>query len=145
MPKKSNERFSKPIDAPYLTVVTPSTHDMSTIREWWSENKEQTQCFYNQFLLKSGKAPLKASAEICKLILKNHLDSKAMWCVFLFQDLLSADDQLKRKKVLEERMNIPADPDHNWNYSMHISIEQLIREKTFTRLVKKMIVDSNRG
>jgi 4-alpha-glucanotransferase len=145
MPKKSNERFSKPIDAPYLTVVTPSTHDMSTIREWWSENKEQTQCFYNQFLLKSGKAPLKASAEICKLILKNHLDSKAMWCVFLFQDLLSADDQLKRKKVLEERMNIPADPDHNWNYSMHISIEQLIREKTFTRAIKKMIVDSNRG
>jgi 4-alpha-glucanotransferase len=46
---------------------------------------------------------------------------------------------------LEERMNIPADPDHNWNYSMHISIEQLIREKTFTRAIKKMIVDSNRG
>jgi 4-alpha-glucanotransferase len=36
MPKKSNERFSNPLDAPYLTVVTPSTHDMSTIREWWA-------------------------------------------------------------------------------------------------------------
>jgi 4-alpha-glucanotransferase len=68
-----------------------------------------------------------------------------MWCVFLFQDLLSADDQLKRKKVLEERMNIPANPDHIWNYSMHISIEQLLREKEFTKTIKKMIVDSNRS
>jgi 4-alpha-glucanotransferase len=145
MPKKSNERFSNPIDAPYLTVVTPSTHDMSTIREWWSENKAQTQFFYNHSLLKNGKAPIKADSEICKLIIYNHLQSKAMWAVFLFQDLLSVDDQLKRKKVLEERMNIPADPNHNWNYSMHISIEQLIREKTFTRTIKKMIVDSDRG
>jgi len=144
MPKTSNARFSNPIDAPYLTVVTPSTHDMSTIREWWTENKAQTQFFFNHFLLKTGKAPIKADTDICKLILNNHLQSKAMWCVFLFQDLLSADDQLKRKKVLEERMNIPADPDHNWNYSMHISIEQLIREKTFTRTIKKMIIDSDR-
>ncbi len=145
MPKKSNERFSNPLFAPYLTVVTPSTHDMSTIREWWTENEEQTQFFYNQYLLKSGKAPLKADAEICKLIINNHLHSKAMWCVFLFQDLLSTDDQLKRKKIKEERMNIPADPAHNWNYSMHISIEQLIREKTFTRAVKKSIIQSSRG
>jgi 4-alpha-glucanotransferase len=145
MPKKSNERFSNPLEAPYLTVVTPSTHDMSTIREWWTENKAQTQNFYNQYLLKSGKAPPKADAEICKLIVKNHLDSKAMWCVFLFQDLLSVDDQLKRKKVLEERMNIPADPEHNWNFSMHISIEQLIREKAFIQSVKKSIIESNRG
>jgi len=145
MPKKSNERFSNPMDAPYLTVVTPSTHDMSTIREWWTENKAQTQFFYNHSLLKTGKAPIKADSEICKLIINNHLQSKAMWAVFLFQDLLSVDDQLKRKKFLEERMNIPADPNHNWNYSMHISIVQLIREKTFTRTIKNMIVDSNRG
>jgi 4-alpha-glucanotransferase len=145
MPKKSNQRFSNPSDAPYLTVVTPSTHDMSTIREWWTENKHQTQFFYNHSLLRTGKAPIKADSEICKLILNNHLQSKAMWCVFLFQDLLSADDQLKRKKVLEERMNIPANPDHIWNYSMHISIEQLLREKEFTKTIKKMILDSNRS
>jgi 4-alpha-glucanotransferase len=145
MPKKYNERFSNPLEAPYLTVVTPSTHDMSTIREWWTENKAQSQNFYNQYLLKSGKAPPKADAEICKSIIKNHLQSKAMWCVFLIQDLLSADDQLKRKKVLEERMNIPADPEHIWNYSMHITIEQLIREKAFTQAVKKSIIESNRG
>jgi 4-alpha-glucanotransferase len=145
MPKKSYQRFSNPTDAPYLTVVTPSTHDMSTIREWWTENKLQTQFFFNHSLLKTGKAPIKADSEICKLILNNHLHSKAMWCVFLIQDLLSADDQLKRKKVLEERMNIPANPDHNWNYSMNISIEQLLREKEFTKTIKKMIVASDRS
>jgi 4-alpha-glucanotransferase len=39
MPKASNQDFSRPADAPYLSVVTPSTHDMSTIRGWWRKTK----------------------------------------------------------------------------------------------------------
>ncbi len=37
MPKGLGQEFSRPADAPYLSVVTPSTHDMSTIRGWWEE------------------------------------------------------------------------------------------------------------
>ena len=43
MPKQSNEEFLFPKDAPYLSVITPSTHDMSTIRGWWEENPGKTQ------------------------------------------------------------------------------------------------------
>ena len=35
MPKNLGREFFHPKDAPYLSVVTPSTHDMSTIRGWW--------------------------------------------------------------------------------------------------------------
>jgi 4-alpha-glucanotransferase len=35
MPKQTNREFFHPNDAPYLSVVTPSTHDMSTIRGWF--------------------------------------------------------------------------------------------------------------
>ena len=47
MPKDLNRKFFHPADAPYLSVVTPSTHDMSTVRSWWEENRETTQHFYN--------------------------------------------------------------------------------------------------
>ena len=39
MPKDPAKAFFHPDDAPYLSVVTPCTHDMSTIRGWWEENR----------------------------------------------------------------------------------------------------------
>jgi len=39
MPKKSGTEFFLPEEAPYLSVITPSTHDMSTIRSWWEEDR----------------------------------------------------------------------------------------------------------
>ncbi len=50
MPKDPKKEFFHPNDAPYLSVVTPSTHDMSTIRGWWEEDREKTQRFYNNEL-----------------------------------------------------------------------------------------------
>ncbi len=38
-PRISTRDFFHPADAPYLSVVTPSTHDMSTIRGWWEEDR----------------------------------------------------------------------------------------------------------
>jgi 4-alpha-glucanotransferase len=42
MPKELGREFSHPKDAPYLSVVTPATHDMSTIRGWWEEDRNLT-------------------------------------------------------------------------------------------------------
>src|SRR2546421_597519 len=47
MPKDLSRDFSRPQEAPYLSVVTPSTHDMSTIRGWWEEDPNVTQKIYN--------------------------------------------------------------------------------------------------
>src|SRR5712672_179798 len=52
MPKAMGVEFSRPADAPYLSVVTPSTHDMSTIRGWWEEDRKLTQKFFHQELKK---------------------------------------------------------------------------------------------
>ena len=57
MPKDPKKEFFHPADAPYLSVVTPSTHDMSTIRGWWEENSEKTQHFFNNVLGQWGDAP----------------------------------------------------------------------------------------
>ncbi len=57
MPKDTGIEFFHPKDAPYLSVVTPSTHDMSTIRGWWEEDRIKTQHFYNYVLGHYGEAP----------------------------------------------------------------------------------------
>ncbi|WP_457831896.1 4-alpha-glucanotransferase, partial [Staphylococcus aureus] len=57
MPKDATREFFHPNDAPYMSVVTPSTHDMSTIRGWWEEDKAKIQRFYNNELGQWGDAP----------------------------------------------------------------------------------------
>jgi 4-alpha-glucanotransferase len=144
MPKKSYQQFSHPNDAPYLSVVTPSTHDMSTIRQWWEEDVDVTQRFYNDLLLHKGKAPHFCEPEICKEIIHQHLKSPAMWSVFLLQDLMSVDVGIRRINPNEERINIPADPNHFWNYRMHITLEALKEQKVFNETILHLISDTQR-
>jgi 4-alpha-glucanotransferase len=85
MPKRSNETFSNPYNASYLSVVTPSTHDMASIREWWEEDPTVSQAFYNQQLGHFGEAVPFAEPWLCRDIVQQHLNSPAMWAVFLYR------------------------------------------------------------
>jgi 4-alpha-glucanotransferase len=144
MPKDPSRQFFHPNDAPYLSVVTPSTHDMSTIRGWWEEDREKTQLFYNRELGQWGDAPYYCEAWINEAIVKQHLYSPAMWCVFQLQDLLGIDASLRREDPADERINIPANPRHYWQYRMHLTLEQLQEEAAFNAQVRDMIVDAGR-
>lgn len=145
MPKRSTEHFSSPSSANYDSVITPSTHDMSTIRGWWEENRNTTQLFYNESLGHYGQAPTYCEPWIAKEIVEQHLYSPAIWSVFLWQDLLAMDDKIRRESPEEERMNIPANPNHIWNYRMHINVEELIANADFTALVKDLVLNSGRA
>ncbi len=145
MPKRSHQQFSHPAEAPYLSVVTPSTHDMSTIREWWEENSDITQLFYNQQLGNAGAAPAFAEPSICKEIIVQHLQSPAMWAVFLLQDLMSMDEKTRRLFPSEDRINIPANPNHYWNYRMHITLEDLNECHSLTGVIHGLVTMSGRG
>ena len=144
MPKQSNEEFLHPKDAPYLSVITPSTHDMSTIRGWWEENPEKTQHFYNSVLGHKGIAPFYCEPAINKEILIQHLQSPAMWCVFQIQDILGMDANLRRANPTDERINIPADAKHYWNYRMHLRLEDLILDKGFIDQLHTIVSQSGR-
>jgi 4-alpha-glucanotransferase len=117
--------FSRPADAPYLSVVTPGTHDMSTLRGWWEEDRKFTQKFYHSELQGSGDAPLHCDPGINQDIVRQHLASPAMWSIFQLQDLLGMDGELRRKDVDAERINVPANPKNYWRYRMHLTLEQL--------------------
>jgi 4-alpha-glucanotransferase len=145
MPKNPQTEFFHPKDAPYLSVVTPSSHDMSTIRGWWEENRDKTQRFYNTILGEGGTAPYFCDAWINRAIVLQHLYSPAMWSIFQLQDILGMNESLRREDPHEERINDPANPNHYWNYRMHLGLEQLIKEKEFNREIKDYITNSGRA
>lgn len=131
MPKNPNREFFYPAEAPYLSVVTPSTHDMSTIRGWWEEDRNVTQRFYNQALGQWGEAPLFCEPWINKAVVLQHLHSPAQWAIFQLQDIMGMSEQFRRENPHDERINIPAEPHHYWRYRMHLTLEELGKEKTF--------------
>ena len=144
MPKDPTKEFFHPNDAPYLSVVTTSTHDMSTVRGWWEEDRPATQRFFNNELGQWGTAPYFCEPWINGIILMQHLYSPAMWSIFQLQDLLGISASLRRENPHEERINIPADPKHYWRYRMHLTLEQLISESKFTSEIRGYIVQSGR-
>ncbi len=144
MPKDEQASFTNLSAAPYLSVVTPSTHDMSTIRGWWEENRSLTQNFYNHQLGHWGDAPFFCEPWINKQIVDQHLYSPAMWSIFQLQDLLGIDGDLRRVNPHEERINVPAIPNYYWKYRMHITLEELMQTNDFNAELKEMISGSGR-
>ncbi len=144
MPKDPTKEFFHPAEAPYLSVVTPSTHDMSTIRGWWEENPVRTQVFYNEEMKQWGDAPYFCEAWINRAILLQHLHSPAMWSIFQLQDLLGSSETLRRIDPREERINDPANPKHYWQYRMHISLEDLLDQKDFNLSLQQAIQEAGR-
>ena len=145
MPKDPNTSFFNPTDAPYMSVVTPSTHDMSTIRGWWEENRAVTQRFYNDQLGQWGDAPFYCEAWLNRSIILQHLNSPAMWSVFQLQDILGMSESLRRSNPKEERINDPANPKNYWQYRMHISLEQLLKEDVFNTELKSYLLSCGRA
>ena len=144
MPKDPNATFSHPANAPYLSVVTPSTHDMSTIRGWWEEDRYSIQNFYNSVLGQHGEAPTSCEPWVNTAIISQHLSSPAMWSIFQLQDLLGMSADLRRENPDEERINVPAISKHYWRYRMHIPLENLIKEKEFNEELRSLVKDSGR-
>lgn len=145
MPKQVGSTFLHPKDAPYLSVITPGTHDMSTLRGWWEENRALTQRYFNEILHHGGHAPFYCEPWVVRQILEQHFQSPAMWSIFQLQDLLGMSAALRRENPEEERINVPANPKHYWRYRMHLSLETLQEQSDFTGEIRSMVLAGGRG
>lgn len=138
------ERFSGLNDLPYESVCTTSTHDMSTIREWWKENREDTQRYYNEVLGLEGEAPEDCSEDICRQIAANHLRTPSMLVILPLQDWIAMDGAIRREDPKEERINVPSESQHYWRYRMHLTLEELLKANNLNGRIKEMVVASGR-
>lgn len=145
MPKDPTMLFGDTNRYPYLSVATTSTHDMSTLRGWWSEDVAKTQRYYNDVMWWYGAAPSVASGQICQNIVGSHLMSPSILAIIPLQDWLSIDENLRIADVDAERINVPSDPDHYWRYRMHLTIQELIEATEFNNVVMDMVSGSDRS
>jgi 4-alpha-glucanotransferase len=138
MPKSAHVDFADPSYAPYLSVVSPSTHDMPTLRAWWREDAQATAGFAWQML---GLAfpPLDFTPELAIRIVHQHLESPAMWAVFPLQDLLAMDENLRHPDPDAERINVPAIMPYYWRYRMHLGIEELAAAQDFNARLSRLL------
>jgi 4-alpha-glucanotransferase len=144
MPKKTGQEFFNPSHAPYLSVVTPSSHDMSTIRGWWNEDQERNQRFFLHELGQYAHPPADCEPWIVRNIIRQHLSAPAMWAVFQIQDLLAMSVDLRQADAASERINEPSNPTHYWRYRMPLSLEELMTSYAFNEMLSDMLLDSAR-
>lgn len=144
MPKAAGREFTDLLDLPYHSVCTTSTHDMSPLRLWWTEDRAKTERYYNQVLRLAGNAPEECTAEVAERILANHLATRSMLVIIPLQDWFAMDDAIKRPDAAAERINIPAEPNHYWRYRMHITLERLLEEERFNERIIRLINEAGR-
>ena len=144
MPKDPTIEFGYTNRYPYACVCTTGSHDTSTIRGWWKEDRATSQKYYNEILWKQGIAPEELGGELCATIVNNHLCSPAILTILPLQDWISMDERLRKADIDSERINIPAIPNHYWRYRMHLSLEQLLEEGELNATIKSMIEASGR-
>lgn len=145
MPKDQNTEFGNPDTYPYLSVATPSSHDTSTIRGWWEEERGKTQRYYNEVLGMPGEAPPTCSPDLVSRVVSQHLFSPSMWAVFPLQDLFGMDEALRLPDPHAERINEPGNPNHYWRYRMHCDLEDLPGMVDFNQRLQRMIDSSGRN
>ena len=145
MPSNPQTEFGHPADAPYLSVVTPGSHDMSTLRGWWEEDRVRTQRFFETTLGHPRQlAPYYAEPWVIREILVQHLYSPAMWAIFPLQDLLGMDAHLRRPNPHDEQINVPSNPQHFWKYRLHLTLEELNDAVGLNEPLRHMVEESGR-
>ncbi|MBQ8051846.1 MAG: 4-alpha-glucanotransferase [Bacteroidaceae bacterium] len=139
MPKASWQTFANLWENPYVSVATISTHDMATMRGWWDEQREAAQQYFNQMLYHEGAAPHPMPGWVAEEIVSRHLECPSMLCLLSLQDWLSIDEAVRYPDPEAERINVPANPRHYWQWRMHVSIEQLMANTALNEKIRGLI------
>ena len=144
MSKDPSKPFDDIDDYQYLSVCCPSTHDSTTLRHWWEENREETEKYWRDVLWRHDGCPQYCETWIQEMIIKKHLWSNSMWAIFLLQDLTGITAHLRRQTPQEERINYPPDPNHKWRYRYPYTLDELCNDYEFINNLHNMVIDSNR-
>lgn len=139
MPKDPSLNFGHPETYPYLSVCTTGSHDTSTLRQWWEEDRNMSARYFADMLHQNTSAPYFCEPWICQQIIEAHIKSPAMLCILPWQDWMSLSGTLRRENPADERINIPAIMPHYWRYRMHMTLEALRKEKSFNKQLKDLI------
>lgn len=157
--RKWNEKPEQPYvpfaELPKLSVCTSSVHDSSTLRQWWSEDKNGVSLFvktYPKFFgiedwdneAKNRVAEEPYSPEKGLAFLTALASANSDFCIHPFQDFLSTDKKYWLEKEDDERINIPGTvSEFNWTYRIPCLLEEIAKDENLIANIKK-IADSHK-
>ncbi len=144
MPKQAYVEFDNLSRIPRFSVCTTSTHDMSTMRQWWETERDSVQRYFSNELHQFGGAPFFCEPWIVRQIIENHLKSPAAWVILPIQDWMATDGKVRWSETFKERINDPGDPNNYWRYRIHINLEELIANDEFNERIRNMIIANAR-
>lgn len=138
--QKDKSPYTRFESYPELCVATTSVHDSSTLRQWWTDEKESVKSFLKLWdtdddnPLFDNTAPFTGSEEfspkIAQFCLESAAFNSAAWYVIPLQDLLFLDKNYYLEDMEQERINVPGTVNgFNWTYRMPVSIEKLCENK----------------
>ncbi|NND31378.1 MAG: 4-alpha-glucanotransferase, partial [Saprospiraceae bacterium] len=140
MSKRPETEFVQPQDVPYFSVGSTSSHDMLPLRAWWNSLGDDTRnLYYRDQLWQEGLPPETYSSDLARMIIEKHLDWPCMWMVFPIQDIFALHEQLRVSDPLDERINVPGDTNHYWQYRIPVNIEKLNDFEEFNTLLDFLV------
>ena len=146
IPKVSGWKWGDPQQYPYCSECMPSTHDTSTIRGWWEEDRAVSELYYHDFLGFSGETPVYCESWIVEGIIRAHLKSSSMLAVIPLQDWFATSVSVRRPGGPDlERINRPGDAARSWRYRMHLSLEELLAKRYFTLHIRQIVSSTRQG
>ena len=147
MPGNSQTEFGHPADAPYLSVVTTGSHDMSTLRGWWEGRPGA-----HPALLRNHPGPLAAAGPL--------LLPSPGWCARCSTSTCTRRPcgpssrcktcwawtaSLRRANPHDEQINVPSNPEHFWKYRLHLPLEELNAAAGLHEPLRALVAESGRG
>ena len=144
MPKNPQDEFGHVSQYPFRSVCTIGTHDMTTFRGWWEEDREISARFFYHELKHWGELPVHAPGWLCEDVARRHLYSPSMLCILTWQDWTAMDETLRNPDIDIERINVPSIPKHYWRWRMHVTLEYLMQQTEFNNKIRQMIDESGR-
>jgi 4-alpha-glucanotransferase len=145
MPKDVGVDFGNMYAYPYFSVAASSTHDMSPIRGWWSEESgELRNNYWWHQLCYEGYPPQECPGWLACDVVRRHMRSGSMLAILPLQDWMAIDETLRRADAAAERINVPANPNHYWRYRMHLSLGELVGATGLNEKIQTLITDNGR-
>jgi 4-alpha-glucanotransferase len=121
----TNRSFISPSSFSPESLTTVSTHDSSTLREWWAEDREASQEAADDYGLEWE--PTCTPPLLFDLLLLSHRSGSLIHCNLL-NEYLAIFPELSWADPARERINIPGTiRPTNWTYRIHVPLETIIQ------------------
>ena len=119
-----------------LTMTCVSTHDSSTLAQWWSQDQQEAQEYAAWQSLEYD--PILDPATRFEILKKTH-SSASLFHINLFPEYLALIPEFVSEDIDQERINIPGKIlPTNWTYRLKKPLEEITSHQGFKTLMRQL-------